>query len=196
MPVVPLPPYLLGMRLPDLESLSAVEVAALLGVTDRAVRKWVQEKDLPCIEGLGIKTFSWPAILAWREKAIREDAGRRGTSGKFSPGTAPPADSESYEDALARKTRAEADLKELQLAKERGQVAAIGDVEKVLAASTKATQTQILALPSRLGPRILGIEDLARAVAIVKSEVAGLLSNLATIDAIREASGIDGGDEE
>lgn len=174
----------------NLAALSAVEVGNLLGVSDKTVRNWMNKSNLPFSDAGRARTIEWTKAFRWYLDTQVNSDGNGGNKTPDKVLVLVPEDSETYEEALARKTRAEANLKELQLAKERGQVASVSDVERVLAASTKATQTQILALPSRLAPRMLGIEDHGRAVAIIQAEAHQLLSNLATIDAIREASGL------
>ena len=65
----------------------------------------------------------------------------------------------------------------------------IADVERVLAASTIAVQTQLLALPPQVAPQILGLEEIAPAIKILTAAVHQALTNVATIDAIRQATG-------
>ncbi len=181
----------------DLENLTAVQVAGLLGVTDRAVRKWVKEKGLPEKEGVGVKSFVWLKVLAWYRASEVGTVGTGGTAVKKIAVSEPESvPDETYDEALARKTRAEADLKELQLAQRRGLVASIADVEKVLAASTHAVKTQIESLPSLLATQLIGMPDQLSVHRIVSTETMQLLSNLATIDAIREAATADGSDSE
>ena len=174
----------------NLDALSAVEVGKLFGVSEKTVRNWMNKNGLPFDASGRARTIEWAKAFRWYLDTQVNSDGNGGNQASPLALVEDPGVSESYEMALARKTRAEANLKELQLAKERGQVASIPDVERVLAGATKATQTQILALPSRLAPRMLGIEDHVRAVAIIQAETHQLLSNLATIDAVREASGL------
>jgi excisionase family DNA binding protein len=177
----------------NLDSLTAVEVAKLLDVTEKTVRNWMNDNGLPSKKVGRGRTVEWREALKW---FVAYSGGNDGNGVRNPVPEAEPEPAESYDVALARKTRAEADLKELQLAKERGQVAAIGDVERVLAASCRATQTQILAIPSRLATRLLGIEDHGTAVRILEAELRQVLTNLATIDAVREAAGVSAEDDE
>ncbi len=179
------------MSLENLDSLTAVEVAKLLGVTDRAVRKWITSKDLPCNPGDGVKTFRWPDVLAWHDATVRNEGGTVGTAVKIQPVPDDPGDSETYEEALARKTRADANLQELKLAKARGEVVTIADVERVLAAGNKSLQTQILAMPTNLADRIVGMEDVAQIRSVIELEVHQALTNMATIDAVRDSSSLE-----
>ena len=166
-------------------ALTVVDVAELLGVSDRGVRKWIKEKGLPAKSDPRGFALDWPSVLQWYvDYRLAENAG---TSGTRKPGTAPDEPLETMEAALARKTRAEADLKELQLARERGEVAAISDVERVLASANKSIQTLMLALPSSLAPQLIGLADRAKIYAVIDRGVRATLGNLASIDAVRQS---------
>lgn len=56
------------------------------------------------------------------------------------------------DDAKARKLAAEAELAELELAKARGEVVAIGDAAKLIAEEYTAVRSKLLALPTKLAP--------------------------------------------
>lgn len=165
------------------------DVAALLKLSDRQVRNLIQDKGLPAKSDPRGYILDWFAVLDWW---VDYRAGQKpGNGGNRNPGNGPEGAEippESYEDALARKTRAEADLKELQLARERAEVASIGDVEKALASANTATKTLIQALPSRLSTQLLGIDDRGRLYAILERETNGLLGNLASVRSVLEVS--------
>ena len=55
-----------------------------------------------------------------------------------------------------RLLRAEADLKEIELAKERGQLVAIQDVEMEITDLVLTTKARIMAIPHRLAPELVG----------------------------------------
>jgi phage terminase Nu1 subunit (DNA packaging protein) len=173
------------VSLANLDAMSAVSIAEALGVTKQTVYNWLKNDGLPCSDAGKSKTVRLRDLLDWYAISAKREAVK---SVKSTPSDTPAEVDESYEEALCRKTKAEANLKELQLARARGQVASIADVEKVLNASVKATQTQVLAVPSRLATRILGLEDHAKAVAILSGEMNQLLTNLADIDAFRDAA--------
>ena len=169
-------------------TLTVADVAELLGVTDRQVRNWIKDKGLPASNDPRGRTLDWPLTLKWYVAFRIEE--NRGNGGNRRPGNgAAGADipEETYEEALARKTRAEADLKELQLARERSQVAAIADVEKVLTAANKSIQTLLLALPASLASQLVGMTDRSKIFAAIDRQVRATLSNLANINAIHEA---------
>jgi phage terminase Nu1 subunit (DNA packaging protein) len=166
----------------NFSALTVMDVSALLFVTDRAIRKWIKMRGLPAKEDGRGYVLDWRAVLAWYVKDQAEECGTGGTAK-----TDPAEPEEDYKDALARKTRAEADLMELKLARERGQVAAITDVEKVLAHANTSIRTLIQAWPAQMAPQLIGLDDRAAAFAILRRECDQLLTNMATIDAILEA---------
>jgi phage terminase Nu1 subunit (DNA packaging protein) len=55
-----------------------------------------------------------------------------------------------------RLLRADADLREIELAKQRGQLVAIPDVEQTLTDLVLTTKARIMAIPPRLAPEIVG----------------------------------------
>ncbi len=110
-----------------------------------------------------------------------------GKSGNRPAENPPEEPEETLDEAILRKTKAEADLKELQLARERGEVAAIGDVERVLTGANKSIQTRVLAMPASLATQLLGIDDRTRIFNVLDRSCRDLLTNLASIDAVREA---------
>lgn len=177
----------------DFASLSTAEAAKLFDVDERTIRNWMTGNGLPFTGDGKRRRISASAAVQWYVSWRLAESGK---SGKKRPSATQIDDTESYENALARKTRAEANLKELQLAKAREEVASIADVERVLSASNMAVQTQLLAVPSRLATQMLGLEDHGRAVAILTTEMRQVLTNLASIDAIREASGMASEDME
>lgn len=63
--------------------------------------------------------------------------------------------------ARLRLVRAEADLRELELARERGQFAAVVDFEKLVTEMVVMTKARILAVPSRIAPQLVGEDRLA-----------------------------------
>lgn len=69
-----------------------------------------------------------------------------------------------------RKMRLEADLKEIELARERAQLVAVQDVEKEMADLVLTTKARIMAVPPRLAPELLG--ETSRVMAQAKIEKA------------------------
>jgi len=55
-----------------------------------------------------------------------------------------------------RKMRLEADLKEIDLAQRRGQLIAIGDVDKEMSELVLTTKARLMSVPARLAPELVG----------------------------------------
>jgi excisionase family DNA binding protein len=167
----------------NLDSLTAVEVAKLLDVTEKTIRNWMNDNDLPSQKAGRGRTLQWREVLKWY---VAYMGGNDGNSVKKPAVTAA---EESYDEAILRKTVAEADIKELELAEMRREVASIGDIEKLLTAANLATRTQVEALPSRLSVQLVAIPEQKVIHGIIHRETSQLLTNLATIDSVFNAIG-------
>ena len=176
----------------NLASLTIAEAAELFDVDERTVRNWITSNKL-AFEGEGKRRrINWRVALPWY---VRYRASEIGNAGNGRPSEPDETEVETYEVALARKTRAEADLKELQLARARGEVASIADMERVVSTANLAVQTQLLAIPSQAAPEIIGLTELPAAIRVLTGFVEQALTNLATIDDIRDVSDDEGDDE-
>jgi hypothetical protein len=169
-------------------AMSAVEFGKFVGVSEKTVRNWMNNNGLPFADTGRSRVIESVAAVKWYVAYCGTESGNGGNSVKNKAIETQPAISEDYGEALARKTTAEADLKELQLAERRGQVASIEDVERVLSAAIIATKTQIEALPSKLANQLVGVPDRNTVQSLLAREMNQLLTNLATIDAVREAT--------
>lgn len=172
----------------NLASLTIAEAAELFDVDERTVRNWITNNNLP-FDGEGKRRrINWQIALPWYVRYRAAEIGNAGNPRSKDQ-------DETYEAALARKTIAEADLKELQLARARGEVASISDMERVVSTSNLAVQTQLLSIPSQAAPEIIGLTELPAAIRILTTFVEQALTNLATIDDVREAAGVEDDDE-
>ena len=174
----------------ELQALETEDVASLLGVSERMVRNYCKSNKLPFRDDGRKRLFIWSEVREWYVAYRIDQAGSRGSSAPQIP------TKETFDAAVLRKTVAEADLKELQLAREWQQVAAIEDVEKILTAANLSTRTQVEALPSRLSVQLIAIPDQGSIHKIVQRETSQLLSNLATISDVIEKIGMKPGPAE
>ena len=169
-------------------ALPVSDVAELLGVTDRQVRNWIKDKGLPARSDPRGRLLDWPTTLQWYVAfQIDEKRGNGGNRRPNSGSEGSEVPEETLDEAILRKTKAEADLKELQLAREQGQVVAIAELERVLANANRSIQTQILALPAGLAPQLIGMDDRQKIYNLIDRSCRSLLTNLASIDAVRES---------
>ena len=79
-----------------------------------------------------------------------------------------------------RKLRLDADLKEIELARERGQLVAVEDVEKELSDLVLTTKARIMAVAPRLAPELLGETSRVMAQAKVEKALKDALAQLAS----------------
>ncbi len=117
------------------------QLAFLLGVTPRWIQRLVDEHGMPRSEhGMydSIRCVQW--YCGW----LRSQA--KGT----------------VQDHKARKERAEADLKELDLARKRGEVAEVAKMQRHFVSLIRASQTRLLPLATRLAPQFARETSAAR----------------------------------
>lgn len=79
-----------------------------------------------------------------------------------------------------RKLRLNADLKEIELARERGQLVAVEDVEKELSDLVLTTKARIMAVAPRLAPELLGETSRVMAQAKIEKALKESLAQLAS----------------
>jgi phage terminase Nu1 subunit (DNA packaging protein) len=86
--------------------------------------------------------------------------------------------------------RAEAGLKELELARERGEFAAVADFEKMVTEMVVTTKARILALPARISAQLVGEDPVAIRNCLEKE----LTESLSALNAkgFKRARGADG----
>jgi phage terminase Nu1 subunit (DNA packaging protein) len=162
------------------EALDTESVADLLGVSPRQVRNWAKDKGLPYKDDPRGRRFIWRDTLEWYIVYRTEKDGSRGSQ--------PPASSqdlldqdETLEQATTRKTIAEANLKELELATKRGQVVAIADAQRAIEVVSKNVQQKLLSVPAKLTGRLMGVADRNRIHAILEVEMKQQCTELAGI---------------
>lgn len=183
----------------NFDALDSETVAELLGVTVRMLRIYCKDKGLPFHGDPRGRSFRWSEVREWFVEYRIAQAQNCGNGGNATPPKPPDSDpeapqevpQETFKEALTRKTRADADLKELELAVKRGQVVAIDDVRKTLEGLFTTVKQKILAIPSKLGGRLDGIRDRNQRKAILEAECRQVCQELAglRIDKMKGAAG-------
>ncbi|WP_175487755.1 terminase small subunit [Microbulbifer thermotolerans] len=92
------------------------------------------------------------------------------------------ADAGDLDELRGEKIRVETRLKELQLAREAGQLAPLEHIERALTNWVIELRTRLLALPQRVAPRILGETDESLLKAAMSDEIRQALSGLVLAD--------------
>lgn len=83
--------------------------------------------------------------------------------------------------AKARLIRSQADQKEIEVAKLRGEAVNIDDFTRVVTDGLSITRQQMLGLKKRLAPALEGLETVAEREAIIDTYIHELLTDLATV---------------
>jgi phage terminase Nu1 subunit (DNA packaging protein) len=145
------------------EIVSAVEAAAFLDLNERVFYRMVEEGILP-------KAGSGEYILGDVTEAYWK--ARLGTEG--------------LEAEQTRLTKAKADLAELELAEQRGEVHRASAVMRVWADNVTNAKTRLLSVPAKLAPELVG-KELQEIQAKLKTEISEALNELADYDERRIA---------
>lgn len=127
------------------------DLAALVGCTARYVRKLAQDG---AIERVGRNTFKLGAISTVVQHLHR------------SQGTAAQLIAERV-----RKLTADATLAELQLAKERGEVAPLSEITRAWERSTAQIRARMMQIPQRAVVQLINEPDEARIKAVLMGEI-------------------------
>ncbi len=145
----------------EVERLTAAELARVYRVSDQAVSAW-RKAGAPF--GDDGKT-TLPAFRAWELAAEAAKA-----QAKATPTT--------EDEARARKLSAEAELAEVKLARERGQVVAIEDAAAEYERRTTRLRQAVAAVPGTYAQQIVGLETTGEAMRVLRDVVASLLAAL------------------
>lgn len=135
--------------------------------------RWISLNQLAEETGLAVRTLQYiraqePSVLTTRQRGKLLEykqpdcavALRKREADKALRDAAPEAD---YESERTRKTRAEASLAELELAKERGRLVAVADYEAALASVLDRLMARLRAIPVRLAHLGQPVETAAEA---------------------------------
>ena len=161
-----------------LEVIDIETVAAVLRKSDRQIRTWISDFGCPCRKEGRSLTFYWPDVLNWYVEYASSKA--NGVSGDFAPDEAESEENESLQKAMLRKTRAEADLKQLALSKLRGEVIVIQDAKSRLDRMLGNLRSQLMSMAPKLATRIAGERDPNAQEAAIKDEMETLCRSLST----------------
>ena len=169
------------------EVLSGAELAERLEISDRLVRQ-LAERGIISRPSRGLYP-AWACAAAYARHLREQKAGRA------------PSDEDENPD-LARErallARAQREGQAMKNAVSRGELLPVDDVEAVVGAVLDATRAKMQALPSKLAPRCVGLDGLARARDILTAGVTEAYEELsnarvvaAAVDRARQNSGGD-----
>jgi len=178
------------------ELITQAEYARRRGVAKSAVAKAVAEKRISLIDG---KIDPAVADIQWaRNTRARADAGRPADevqtsaprSGPASQPAAPAGEpvrndgggQADYNFDRARRERYEADLAQIKLLEQQGELVRVVEVRAEIAKRIGQVRTNLLQIPARLAPLLANEADQAKCHAMLDAELRTVLTNLSQGD--------------
>ncbi len=167
-------------------AMDAQTVADLLGISTRHLNNYINLKDLPSQGSGRRRTFVWAEVREWYVQYRMAIEGGDGNDGSEDPDF--DADSsdggarkkEDIRAATLRKTRAEADLKQLALSKQRSEVITIADAKMRLDRTFSNLRAKLLSIAPKLANRLESERDRTLKEAAIKDEMESLCRELST----------------
>jgi phage terminase Nu1 subunit (DNA packaging protein) len=152
--------------------ISSKDLAGILGVTTRRIRQLTQNGVFPQVaRGKYVLGDAMRSYISHLQEKAREAA----------------VDPKDLQKELTRLRRAQADKTELEVKEYRGELHRAEDVEDVWTEMLSNFRARILAVPTKLAPQILGIEDLKEMQKALKDAVYEALQELSEYDPDRIA---------
>ena len=149
--------------------LNQKELCELLGKSRQTVAELCRLPGVPREKKGDAWVYLWPDFNDWWRETKVDQAAER----------AAPAD---FEEAKARKMEADADLAELELRRQRGELVTVADYETALAGALDRVRARLLGLDSRLAPLVVGVDTVLKAKALIRPVVHEILAELSASD--------------
>ena len=146
--------------------MTSADLQAHYGVDPRTVTNWINE-DPPCPHVMENKRrkFDSVAVARWHaERAVRKSEGDAAVI--------------DLRQEQARKTRAEADQAELDLAKMRGELVDVSEFRSTLRQIATTLRSQLVAVAGRYAPRTVGLKTLPESQQVWDGAVRDILAEL------------------
>jgi phage terminase Nu1 subunit (DNA packaging protein) len=154
-------------------TVNVTKVAGALNLTETRVQQLVKEGLPREARGLydPVKCMLW--YIRYLQNVIEKKAVNT-TEGSFA----------GEREERVRLLRADADLREMELARERGRLVAIEDVEKAFTDLVLTTKARIMAVAPRLAPEMLGLTSRVMAHALIEKALKEALLQLSKREAL------------
>lgn len=147
------------------EEVTQSEAARRLGMTPQALGRWTDRPGAPVVLKKGRPYCIWPDFPKWRDAELARKAAEAAAPGDF-------------EEARTRKVSAEAELAELELARERGRMVTVDDCADRLARILERVRARLVAVPGKLAPRLVGLGTAMEARGVLEEAVGETLAEL------------------
>lgn len=151
------------------DRLTQAELQRVTGLSRNTLAEWAREPDCPMEVVDGKRYYLWPQWNEWRLNKVKRTAQER----------TPPAD---LEDAKARKISAEAELAELQLARELADLIRPADALRLAEQTYDRIRARLIVVPSKEAYRFIGLKRLPQAVAALNLVIDAVLQALSGDD--------------
>lgn len=152
------------------KSATRQEIADFFGVSHTTVDSWIRQ-GLPTVQR-GSRGKAWEfntaEVHAWLERRAKESA--RG------------GDNSDERELKRRKLSAETAKVELELARVRGEVVPLKQLERALSNTFAEVKTNMRSVPSRVATAIIGEESETRIKAVILKEIDQALDSLGELD--------------
>lgn len=166
--------------------ITQAEYARRRGCSREAVRRAVEQGR---ITAWGAKKLVHPVLAdsQWQENSRARAGSTPATAGAAAAGGssgAPPAapaseeKDDGYSAFRARREAADAELKEMELAQRRGELVSVSEIRAKLGERLGQVREQLLQLPARLAPLMVGETDQARLQTLLDDELRAALARL------------------
>jgi hypothetical protein len=161
--------------------MDAETVADLLGVSTRMLNNYINQKGLPSSGSGRARTFVWAEVLEWfvGYRLSLEHGDGSGGNDDADPDD-PVSGNENIRQANLRKTRAEANLKELQLGRLRSEVISIQDAKVRLDRMMANLRARLLGMAPKLANRLEAERDRTSRESAIKDELETLCREIST----------------
>jgi phage terminase Nu1 subunit (DNA packaging protein) len=152
------------------KNVTRIEIADLFGVSHTTVDAWIK-RGMPVLQR-GSRGKAWQIntaeVSAWLEQRAKESAAG--------------GDQADERELKRRKLAAETAKVELELARVRGEVVPLAQLERALANTFAEVKTNLRSVPSRVATAIIGEETEARIKAVILKEIDQALEALGDFD--------------
>jgi phage terminase Nu1 subunit (DNA packaging protein) len=152
------------------KNVTRIEIADLFGVSHTTVDAWIK-RGMPVVQR-GSRGKAWQIntaeVSAWLEQRAKESAAG--------------GDQADERELKRRKLAAETAKVELELARVRGEVVPLAQLERALANTFAEVKTNLRSVPSRVATAIIGEETETRIKAVILKEIDQALEALGDFD--------------
>ncbi len=166
------------MPVASIELITQTEYARRRGCSEAAVRRAITDGRITTVDG---RIDPVAADAQW-ERNTRPRAGSAPASSRPPAAEAdakPRDDSNGYWVAKSRREQAEAELSELKLAEQMGQLVRAADIQSAYSRRAAALRESLLQIPSRLSAQLAAESDQARCHDLLQAELHTVLAQLA-----------------